>query len=159
MIADRRAARPGDVITILVVERSVASHEASHNTNKKLEVSGGPGTGTLSFFPDLSVKTERATEGTGATTQSTRLVDRISGVVKAIRPEGTLEIEAVRQVKLNRDEMTLSVHGLVRPDDVAPDNTVLSTQIAECEIAWTGQGPIPDKQRPGIISALLSLLW
>jgi len=159
LIADRRAARPGDVVTILVVERSVASHEASHNTDKKLEVSGGPGMGPLAFFPALSVKTERATAGTGATTQSTRLVDRISGLVKAVRPEGTLEIEAVRQVKLNRDEITLTVRGVVRPDDVAPDNTVLSTQIAECTIAWTGRGPIPDKQRPGIISALLSLLW
>jgi flagellar L-ring protein precursor FlgH len=79
--------------------------------------------------------------------------------VTEVTPEGRLRVEAVRDVKLNREELTLTVSGLVRPDDIASDNTVLSTQIADCRIAWTGRGPIPDKQRPGLISALLSLLW
>jgi len=159
VIADRRASRLGDVVTILVDERSVASHQASHDTDKRLEVGGGPGGGLLTFFPELSVSTERGTSGKGSTTQSTRLVDRISGVVTEVTPEGRLRVEAVREVKLNREELTLTVSGLVRPDDIAADNTVLSTQIADCRIAWTGRGPIPDKQRPGLISALLSLLW
>jgi flagellar L-ring protein precursor FlgH len=159
LIADRRAAQPGDVITILVSERSVASHQASHATDKKLEASGGPGAGMLQFFPELSVSTERKTSGQGATTQSTSLADRISGRIVAVTPQGALQVEAVRCVKLNRDELTLTITGLVRRDDIAPDNTILSTQIADLRIASTGRGPIPDKQRPGLISALLSLLW
>ena len=159
LISDRRASNVGDVVTILVAERSVASHQASHDTDKKLEVGGGPGGGMLTFFPELSVSTERGTSGKGSTTQATQMVDRISGVVTGVTSEGTLRVEAVREVKLNREELTLTVSGLVRPDDIGPDNTVLSTQIADCRIAWTGRGPIPDKQRPGLISALLSLLW
>ena len=158
-ISDRRASRAGDIVTILVAERSVASHQASHDTDKKMEVSGGPGAGILTFFPELSATTERSTSGKGATTQSTRLVDRISGVITEVTPEGTLRVEAVREVKLNREELRLKLTGLVRPDDIARDNTVLSTQIADCRIASTGRGPIPEKQRPGLISALLSLLW
>ena len=159
LAADRRAARPGDVITILVVERSSASHEASHDTDKKLSASGGPGAGWLNFFPSVSLETERKTSGQGSTTQTTQFVDQISGTITGVTPEGLLRVEATRQVKLNRDELKLTVSGLVRADDVSPDNTVLSTHIANCQISWTGQGPIPDKQRPGLISALLSLLW
>ena len=159
VIADRRAAKVGDVVTILVAERSVASHQASHDTDKTMEVAGGPGAGLLTFFPELSVSTERETSGKGSTTQSTQLVDRVSGMVTEVTREGMLRVEAVREVKLNREELTLTVTGLVRPDDIAADNTVLSTQMADCRIAWRGRGPIPDKQRPGLISALLSLLW
>ncbi len=159
LISDRRAAKVGDIVTILVAERSIASHQASHDTAKKLDVTGGSGTGLLTFFPELSVTTERSTSGQGATTQSTRLVDRISGLVTAVTPQGALQVEAVRHVKLNREELTLRLTGLVRPDDIGPDNTVLSTQVADCRIEWTGRGPIPEKQRPGLISALLSLLW
>jgi len=90
---------------------------------------------------------------------STRLVDRISGLVLEVTPQGHLRIEASRRVKLNRDELTLTLSGVVRRDDVRPDNTVLSTQIADCHMKWSGRGPVPDKQRPGVISALLSLLW
>ncbi len=159
LISDRRASKLGDVVTILVAERSIASHQASHDTKKSLEVGGGPGGGLLTFFPELSVSTERETSGKGSTSHSTLLVDRISGVVTEVTPQGMLRVEAVRKVKLNRDELTLTVSGLVRPDDIAADNTVLSTQIADCRMAVTGRGPIPDKQRPGFISALLSLLW
>ena len=159
LIADRRAAAPGDIVTILIVQRSTTSHKATHKADKKLDVSGGPGAGLLQFFPSLSLDAERSTEGAGAATQSTSLVDRLSGVVAAVTPEGNLQIEASRRLKLNADELTLTLTGLVRPDDISPENTVLSTQIADCQMDWSGTGPIPAKQRPGLISALLSLLW
>ncbi len=159
LIADRRAAALGDIVTIIIVQHSATSHKATHKAEKELEVGGGPGAGLLQFFPNLSVSTERATEGSGASTQSTSLVDRISGVVAAVTPEGNLQIEASRNLKLNADELTLTLTGLVRPDDIRPDNTVLSTQIADCQIEWSGSGPIPGKQRPGLISTILSILW
>ena len=146
-------------MTILIVERSATSHQAAHETEKNMEASGGPGGGVLNWFPELSMSADRSTSGRGSTSQTTRLVDRISGQVTAVTPEGSLRVEAERSVKLNRDELTLKVSGLVRPDDIGPRNEVLSTQIADCQMKWSGSGPIPEKQRPGLISALLSLLW
>jgi len=159
LIADRRAARPGDILTILIVERSATSHQAAHETEKKLAASGGPGGGVLGLFPELSTKADRTTSGAGAATQSTSLMDRISATVTGVTAQGNLQIQAVRRVKLNKDELALTISGLVRPDDIAPANTVLSTQIADCRMEWSGRGPIPEKQRPGLLSALLSLLW
>lgn len=159
LIADRRAQAQGDVVTIIIVERSATSHKAAHNADKKLDVSGGPGEGLLQFFPNFSLSAGRSTSGTGTTTQATTLVDRLSGVVAGVTPEGNLVIEASRRLKLNADELTLTLTGLVRPDDISPENTILSTQIADCEMEWSGSGPIPEKQRPGLISTLLSFLW
>jgi len=159
LIGDRRAARPGDIITILVVEKSAASHQAAHETDKKLSAGGGPGGGVLGFFPELSVKAGRSTSGSGSSMQTTSLVDRISGVVTAVTSQGNLQIQAVRRVKINKDELTLTVTGLVRGDDVSPDNIVLSTQVADCRLEWSGRGAIPEKQRPGLLSAALSWLW
>jgi len=159
LVSDRRAARPGDIITILVVEKSSASHQAAHETEKKLSAGGGPGGGILGFFPDLSVKADRSTSGSGSTAQATSLVDRVSGLVIGVTPQGNLQIQAARRVKINKDELTLSVTGLVRPDDVSPDNTVLSTHVADCRLEWSGRGAIPEKQRPGLLSSVISWLW
>ena len=159
LTSDRRAAQVGDVITILVVERSTASHQAAHETDKKLDAKGGPGGGILNLFPELSANAERSTSGSGSTTQSTSLVDRVSGVVIGVNAQGNLQIQAARRVRLNKDEVVLTVSGLVRPDDVSPDNTVLSTQVADCRIESSGHGPIGEKQRPGLISSLLRWLW
>jgi flagellar L-ring protein precursor FlgH len=159
LIADRRAARPGDILTILVVERSATSHQAAHETEKKLSASGGPGGGMLALFPEVSVKGERTTSGTGSASQSTSLVDRISAVVTAVTPQGNLQVQAVRRVRLNKDELVLTISGLVRPEDITAENSVLSAQVADCRMEWSGHGPIPEKQRPGLLSRLLSLLW
>jgi flagellar L-ring protein precursor FlgH len=159
LVGDRRAARCGDIITILVVEKSAASHQAAHQTDKKLSAGGGPGGGVLGFFPELSVTADRSTSGSGSSMQTTTLVDRISGVVTAVTPQGNLQIQAVRHVKINKDELTLTVTGLVRGDDVSPDNIVLSTQVADCHLEWSGRGAIPEKQRPGLLSSVLSWLW
>ncbi len=159
LVADRQAHRVGDIVTVLVVEKSLTSHQASHETEKELKASGGPGGGILNLFPELSVETDRSTSGKGTASQATRLVDRISARVTEVTPEGNLRIEGERSIRLNRDELTLAVSGLVRPDDISPDNTVLSTRIADCRMKWAGSGPIPEKQRPGLLSALLSLLW
>lgn len=159
LITDHTAARVGDIVTIIVVERSTTAHQAAHQTGKTLEASAGPGGGILGFFPDLSVKGSRTTSGTGTATQSTRLVDTVSGIVTAVTPQGNLQIAAVRRVTLNKDDLALTITGTVRPQDIGPDNTVLSTQVAGCRMEWSGRGPIPEKQRPGLLSALLSLLW
>lgn len=159
LIADRRASNVGDLVTVVVTQRTVTSHQAAHETEKKLSASGGPGGGVLQFFPQLSVNAERETSGQGLRSEATSLADRVTARVAAITPEGNLLLEARRTVRLGRDELTFTLSGLARPDDINPDNTVLSSQLADCQMKWSGSGPIPEKQRPGLLSALLSLLW
>ncbi len=49
--------------------------------------------------------------------------------------------------------------GTIRPQDVTPDNTVLSTNIADAKIEYTGKGPIGRKQRGGLLTRIFDLLF
>jgi flagellar L-ring protein precursor FlgH len=159
LFADRKARAVGDIVTIVIVQATATSHKADHSTNKKIDTEAGPGLGLLSFFPDLSLEADRSTTGSGTSTETTALADRMSAKVVAVMPNGTMRIEGNRSVKLKADHMECVVRGLIRQEDVDSDNTVLSTQITDLELVWTGRGPIDAKQRPGLISRLLDLLW
>jgi len=63
---------------------------------------------------------------------------RVTAEVKEIRPNGNLVIEGSRSVLINDDEDRISVRGVLRPEDIAADNTVLSTYLSEAQISYTG---------------------
>jgi flagellar L-ring protein precursor FlgH len=159
LYADQRAHAVGDLLTVIIVQSSVASHEAESETNKSASASASPGAGLLSFFPDFGLGAKRSTSGSGSTVSKTQFADRMTARVTEVLPNGALRIEGVRSTVINAEKMELRLTGVVRPQDVSPDNTVLSSNLADEHIEWTGQGPIAEKQRPGLISRLLHFLF
>ncbi|MEO8877789.1 MAG: flagellar basal body L-ring protein FlgH, partial [Polyangiaceae bacterium] len=73
-------------------------------------------------------------------------------------PNGDLFLEGTKVVLINNEEYHLYVSGLVRPTDIAQDNTVASTRIADAQIEFTGRGDIADQQRKGWGARLLDTL-
>jgi flagellar L-ring protein FlgH len=157
--ADRKASKVGDILSIIVVETSTATHEVSRDSKKKVNGSASAGSGLLDFIRPFGASSERSASGSGNATQSTNLVDRITVQVVEVLPNGLLRIKGQRTVQLQPDKMSLILTGLVRGEDVTPDNTVASTKIAELTIVSNGKGPIADTQKPGILSRILRLLW
>ena len=84
----------------------------------------------------------------------------MAGSVVAVLPNGLLVIEAQRQEVLNNENQTLTVRGLVRPDDLMSDGSVNSTSISHLEISLNGRGVISDGVRPpnSVIRTILKLL-
>lgn len=158
-IADTRARAVGDLLTVIVEQSSVSATTAKHSTDKGINVNGGAGSGWLKGFTGLGVKTDRTTSGTGTAAASTSFIDRITVRVVEVMPNGCLRVEGTRAIRLERDEMTLIFRGIVRQEDITPDNTVSSIVVADQRLESKGNGPIAEKQRPGLISKLLSLLW
>lgn len=156
---DHKARHVGDVVTVIVVQQTVTQHKASNQVDKDTEASALAGSGLLNFFPNLSLSAERSASGTGTSTSQTNLVDRLTARVVAVMPNGLLQIEGSRRIQLHADKLELRLRGLVRARDVAADNTVLSTQVSDQEITWSGTGPIAEKQRPGLITRILRFLW
>ena len=156
---DAKARAVGDLLTVIIVQQSSSATEAKHVTDKSLNVNGSGGSGWFSGFTGLGVKTDRSTNGNGAASSSTSLADQLTVRVTEVLPNGNLKIEGTRNIRLEKDEMTLIFSGLVRQDDIAPDNSVISTAVADQRLEAKGTGPIAEKQRPGILSRLLSLLW
>jgi len=160
MLADRKAMQPGDLLTILIVESSSASQQANTNVSKKSEVDVAPGVGpVLRAIPALGFDGKTGSSAQGSTSRTSTLAARLTVTVVKANPNGTLEFEGTRIVKANDDTQTMKVRGQVRRQDVAPDNTVLSTYVADATIEITGKGPIAEKQKPGVVTRIFRLLF
>lgn len=163
-LRDRTAHRVGDVITIVINENTAASWAASTSTSKadsttiptpslpNIPIIGG-------LFKALGVSANSSTSGTGSTTQAGKLNAKMTCLVKEVMPNGNLIIEGTRFVRVNKDTQAVTLTGVVRREDVQPDNTVLSEKIANAEIRTDGKGQISDRQRRGILTRLLDWLF
>lgn len=158
---DRKARCVGDVLTVLIIETASATTAAQTQSQKteSTNVSAGVGPILSALIPNWTTGGTTQTQGQGTTTRSGRLSARLTVVVKQVLPNGNLVIEGTRFVQINKDIQKLVLTGIVRPDDIRSDNTVLSEFIAEATIRYDGKGPVSDRQRMGILFRLLSWLF
>ena len=156
-----RARRVGDPLTIVLVERTAASKSAS----SKLDSGGGlsitpPTTGSLALFQgtDASISSKRNFGGTGATDQSNTLSGEVSVTVSQVLPNGTMLIQGQKRVTLNRGDEFVQIKGLIRVADIDANNRVLSTRVADAQIAYTGKGDVARASRQGWLGRFFSVV-
>ena len=156
-----RARRVGDPLTIVLVERTAASKSAS----SKLNSGGGlsitpPTTGHLALFKgtDASMSTTRDFTGQGATDQSNTLSGEVSVTVSLVYPNGTMLVQGQKRVTLNRGDEFVQIKGLIRAADIDADNRVLSTRVADAQIAYTGKGDVARASRQGWLGRFFSVV-
>lgn len=160
MFEDQKAKRPGDLVTVIIVEQAQARQTASTSTGKDSEVSVGPGMGVLAdLIPLLRVGGGDSFAADGSTTRGGSLTANITTRVMEVLPNNTMRIEGTQKITINGEEQEIVITGLVRSQDVAPDNTILSTFVADAEIAFLGTGIVADKNNPGIITRLFNWLF
>ena len=156
-----RARAVGDPLTIVLVERTVASKSAA----SKLDSTGGfgitpPSTGNLSLFNPTDVRTSgnRNFDGSGSSTQANALAGEVSVTVSQVLPNGTLVVQGQKQVTLNRGDEYVQIRGIVRPIDIDATNRVLSTRVADARIAYTGRGDLARASRQGWLSRFFQVI-
>ncbi len=79
--------------------------------------------------------------------------------VVAVLPDGNLKIAGSREVAVNNEKQLIALTGFVRPEDIDHTNTVLSTDISDARIAYSGIGIVNDRQRPGWVMRTLDVIW
>ena len=156
-----RARKVGDPLTIVLVERTAASKSA----NSKLGSSGTmgivpPTSGALSLFSgtDATMSGNRSFNGQGATDQANSLSGEVSVTVSQVFSNGTMLVQGQKRVTLNRGDEFVQIKGLVRIADVDRDNRVLSTRVADAQIAYTGKGDVARASRQGWLSRFFSVV-
>ena len=162
LFTDTRAHSVGDILTITVAESTSAQSSATTKTAHDDAVTAFGGTGLIQrFFKDLSLtaNNSRSGNGTGSTTRSGTLTTTLSVIVKEALPNNTLRIEGTRLVGINRETQRVTFSGVVRPEDIGPDNTVPSNLIAGVEVRYDGKGIVGDTQKPGILSRIFRFLF
>jgi len=156
-----RARRVGDPLTIVLVE----STSASKSSNSKLNSSGSfgltpPSSGPLKLFKnsDVAMSGNRGFNGQGSADQSNSLSGEMSVTVAAVYPNGTMLVQGQKRVTLNRGDEFVQIKGLVRNADVDANNRVLSTRVADAQIAYTGKGDVARAGRQGWLSRFFSVI-
>jgi flagellar L-ring protein precursor FlgH len=170
LVEDHKARRRGDTITILIVESASASKQASTDTSRSNSASAGipnllglETSKKVTSWADLSnlinASYDSKFAGSGSTSRKESLTATISAKVMTVLPNGNLQIEGRRNVKVNNEDQSIKVEGTVRPRDIAADNTISSSLIADAQITYAGKGVISDQQSPGWLSTILNKIW
>jgi len=158
MFEDRRASRIGDIVVVQIVEQHKGSKKANTKADREASLSAGVGGGlfglsslTQKFAQYFNVdgSTSNTFEGDGSTSREDTLTGTIAAKVVEVLPNGDLRIQGKRDVTVNSEKQTMTIKGIVRRIDLDTQNTVLSSSVADAQIAYTGLGVVDDVQRPG----------
>lgn len=173
---DNRARRVGDIVLVKVVENSKSKSKADTTTDKtstsEYGVSAAFGrasinpiagiagpSGGVGINPMLSTNSSSGLKATGETKRENFVTATVAARVLQVLPGGVLQLEGAREIRVNEETQYMVVSGLVRASDVAGDNSVESTQLADSRISYYGKGVLAEKQRPGWLSRLLENVW
>jgi flagellar L-ring protein precursor FlgH len=163
LYSDVKAARVGDIVTVVIVENTLASNSSKITTGKdtRFTAAGDEGTGALDFIPGFSANASlgKQHEGSGVTERSGSIVGRMAAVVVGVEDNGCLSIRGEREIVINDEKETLVLSGTVRPQDITTGNVVYSTSIANTAITYKGKGIVTSGSKPGIIARIVSLFF
>jgi flagellar L-ring protein precursor FlgH len=171
LFEDHNASRIGDILVIKIDEKDVASHQADTQLNRSDATSYGvpaavglvaaltakyPGVDPAKL---LSTTSDQKFSGNGQVKREGTVTAVLPVRVVQILPSGDLFVEGTKIVMVGEEEHHIYVSGIVRRLDIADDDSVPSSRIADAEIEYTGRGDISDTQRRGWLSRTLSKLW
>jgi len=157
LTSDLRAYRPGDLLTVLVFETASATASANTTTEK----GGGLGVGfTSNFTREKSAKLTLSEDfnGNGRIQRSGKLAAQITVTVRRVEANGDLIVAGEQLIQVNNERQEIVLSGRVRPIDIAENNTVVSSRLADAQISYVGDGVLSEKQRPGVVTRVLTWL-
>lgn len=166
LFEDLKARRVGDTLTVRLAERTQASKSASTDASKETKTDTGNPTllgGTVTANGDEILSNDWETtqefDGKGSSSQSNRLDGNITVTVAEVLPNGNLFVRGEKWLTLNQGEEYVQIAGIVRPTDIGADNSVPSYKVADARITYSGNGVIPDANRPGFLARFFMKLW
>lgn len=159
LFTDRKAHAVGDAITIIISESSSAKRTGDTSNGKSSNVNLAGGTGKLDFIPALGATYSDQFKSGGSVSNTNSVTARITVQVTEVKPNGYLMVSGKQSIKQGSDEQKITITGMIRPDDITPDNTVLSTFVSNAEIKIDGKGPLSGKQKQGLLSSLFNFLF
>jgi flagellar L-ring protein precursor FlgH len=164
--ADDVARNIGDVLTIRIAEDSKVDNKAKRELQKETERSS-TFNGDLNIdhvlpsIPGFTMNAESANElSSKADLKDERsFSDRVSVVVVDILPNGNLVVIGTRDRNIAGDTQTIEISGIVRPSDIAFDNTIKSEQVANFRIVSQNSGVAAPYTRPGWLGRIFDVVW
>jgi flagellar L-ring protein precursor FlgH len=171
-VLDVRARFPGDLLTILVSEQSQGKKDASTEAKAQSSISAsvedffGIPAAAVHFLPKgfnpssiVKAETARDSKGDGTTSRDGTLTASITVTVVGIDTAGNLRVQGDKIITVNREEQYIVLSGMVRPEDIASDNTLQSARLADARIDYYGRGTVSDKQNVPLVHRAFDWIW
>ena len=161
LFGDRRAARRGDILTVVIeIDDSASISNTTGRSRNGAQSSGLPDLLGIPQRLDAELpqgasmatayesKSSSTFKGAGSVSRKEKLTLRIAATVVEELPNGVLRVEGQQEVRVNFEMRELIVTGYVRPSDVSRQNEITYDKIAGARIAYGGRGQITDMQQP-----------
>jgi flagellar L-ring protein precursor FlgH len=156
----------GDIITVLLNESTQAARSqvgsVTRNSTNDMLAPGlavlGNKLGGVMKGTDFS-KTDISNKGTGTADQTASLNGSVAVAVVEVMANGNLVLRGEKQLALTEGSEVIQVAGIIRPEDVSPNNTVQSRRLANAQIAYRGSGDLANATRAGWGTSALLKLW
>ncbi len=163
LFEDLRARQVGDILTVTLAEKTAATKSSSNSIGKDSatdianpKILGRQGWGDL----ETSLSSSSTFDGSADASQSNKLDGSITVTVAEVLANGNLRVQGEKWVGINDGEEFVRLRGIVRPADIQPDNTVLSTRVADARIDYRGKGAGADANVAGWLTRFfLSPIW
>jgi flagellar L-ring protein precursor FlgH len=167
MIADRIAGRAGDIVTIVVEESAIAQSSQSKKSSRDSSIDDSvqqflfANSRALTHnagLPGLQLGGKSTYSGGGDVSNSQKLSARAAVLVTDVLPNGNLVIQGARIVSFSGETQYVVLNGLIRVDDIARDNTVASSNVADARVEFYSEGQLTDAQKRGWFAKLYEKL-
>ena len=169
---DQRASRVGDLLTVKISMEDSAklnnktTRGRTNNENASATSVLGFETKLAGFLPNavnpanlLDLGSESSNVGEGTINRDEKIDLKVAAVITQRLPNGNLVISGRQEMRVNFEVRQLQVMGVIRPEDIAADNTITSDKIAEARISYGGKGHISDVQQPRYGSQIMDIVF
>ena len=168
-LSDSKAARVGDLVTIIVSENAKAtrslgskqSKSSDRKTGLSANIKYGAALANKDVSPsgDIGMTNSKTFDGSGSTNNSDTLTASVTSVVMHVYPNGNMRVVGKRLLTVNHEPQEITFSGVIRPTDIAADNTIPSSKVAQARISYGSTGALAAVTHEGWLSKTLDQVW
>ena len=165
LYTDQQARRVGDIITVIFDESYKSSKSAETKADKKSESKTtapsifGSAASLSGYTLDMDTSSEQKFKGKGDADRSNSLRGQISVTVSEVLPSGVLRIRGEKWLTLSDGDEYIRIKGLIRPQDISPSNTIISSKVADARISFGGKGSLNNATKQGWFTRMTMSPW
>ena len=159
LFADHKAQNVGDIVTIIINETSTTSSSKNNQNTKAGSQNLAAGSGIFSFLASATASQSDSFHAQGSKTDNNSVSGMVTATVTQVMPNGNMVVEGSQSIWQGKDEHKITFRGVCRQDDVTASNTIPSSKVSDATVHFDGKGPLNAKQRQGILTQILNILF
>ena len=155
LFEDRRPRNVGDIVTILIQEKTNAVKTVSTETTRSGSANLGLNA-VSSFLPsnigpqqNFDVTGANEASGQGSSAANNTFTGTLTTTVIGVLPNGNLQLAGEKQIAINRGSEYVRFSGVVDPRSISGSGTVPSTQVADARMEYRSKGRMDEVQEMG----------